>query len=153
MGTLKYLDEFESVENIPAHEVKLYEATTDLILAETVIDSTIYYNKIIKMASEMALYHFPVIFKIRLTPIDANLRQQMRKSVKSASKIITGITGFWNSALKSIELYNQKTHFGRVFQRLKMIHFFIPGLITSSLKLKTNPTCFWVNGFSGKDTR
>ncbi len=33
-----------------------------------------------------ALYHFPVIFKIRLTPIDANLRQQMRKSVKSASK-------------------------------------------------------------------
>ncbi len=96
--TLKYLDEFESVENIPAHEVKLYEATTDLILAETVIDSTIYYNKIIKMASEMALYHFPVIFKIRLTPIDANLRQQMRKSVKSASKIITGITGFWNSA-------------------------------------------------------
>ncbi len=46
----------------------------------------------------MALYHFPVIFKIRLTPIDANLRQQMRKSVKSASKIITGITGFWNSA-------------------------------------------------------
>ncbi len=45
-----------------------------------------------------ALYHFPVIFKIRLTPIDANLRQQMRKSVKSASKIITGITGFWNSA-------------------------------------------------------
>ncbi len=48
-----------------------------------------------------ALYHFPVIFKIRLTPIDANLRQQMRKSVKSASKIITGITGFWNSAVDS----------------------------------------------------
>jgi hypothetical protein len=53
--TLKYLDEFESVENIPAHEVKLYEATTDFILAETVIDSTINYNKIIKMASEMKL--------------------------------------------------------------------------------------------------
>ncbi len=52
-----------------------------------------------KEALEMALYHFPVIFKIRLTPIDANLRQQMRKSVKSASKIITGITGFWNSAI------------------------------------------------------
>ncbi len=51
----------------------------------------------------MALYHFPVIFKIRLTPIDANLRQQMRKSVKSASKIITGITGFWNSAIYIIK--------------------------------------------------
>ncbi len=50
-----------------------------------------------------ALYHFPVIFKIRLTPIDANLRQQMRKSVKSASKIITGITGFWNSAVRGCQ--------------------------------------------------
>lgn len=53
--SLKYLDEFGSFENIPAHEVKLYEATTDLILAETVIDSTINYNKIIEMASGMKL--------------------------------------------------------------------------------------------------
>ncbi len=56
-------------------------------------------KKFIELVYNKALYHFPVIFKIRLTPIDANLRQQMRKSVKSASKIITGITGFWNSAL------------------------------------------------------
>ena len=47
----------------------------------------------------MALFYFPVIFKTRLARINAGLRQQMRKSVKSASKIITGITGFWNSAL------------------------------------------------------
>jgi len=32
--TLKYLDEFDCIEKIPDHEVKLYEATTDLILAE-----------------------------------------------------------------------------------------------------------------------
>ncbi len=53
--TLKYLDEFESIEEIPADEVKLYETATDLILAETVIDSTINYNKIIEMASGMRL--------------------------------------------------------------------------------------------------
>ncbi len=53
--TLKYLDEFGSIEKIPAHEVKLYEATTDLILAETVIDSTIYYQKILEMVSGMKL--------------------------------------------------------------------------------------------------
>ncbi len=47
-----------------------------------------------------------MIFKIRLTPIDANLRQQMRKSVKSASKIITGITGFWNSASRAVDAVN-----------------------------------------------
>ncbi len=49
--TLKYLDEFESIEEIPADEVKLYETATDLILAETVIDSTINYNKIIEMGT------------------------------------------------------------------------------------------------------
>jgi len=53
--TLKYLDEFGCIEKIPDQEVKLYEATTDLILAETVIDSTIIYNKIIEMASGMKL--------------------------------------------------------------------------------------------------
>jgi len=53
--TLKYLDEFGCIEKIPADEVKLYEATTDLILAETVIESTINYNKIIEMASGMKL--------------------------------------------------------------------------------------------------
>lgn len=53
--TLKYLDEFESIEKIPAHEVKLYETATDLILAETAIESTIYYRKILEMASCMRL--------------------------------------------------------------------------------------------------
>jgi len=53
--TLKYLDEFGCIEKIPDDEVKLYEATTDLILAETVIESTINYNKIIEMASGMKL--------------------------------------------------------------------------------------------------
>ncbi len=53
--TLKYLDQFESIEKIPAHEIKLYEAATDLILAETVIESTITYQKIIEMASVMKL--------------------------------------------------------------------------------------------------
>jgi hypothetical protein len=45
--SLKYLDEFGSIENIPSNEVELYEVTTDLILAETAIDSTIYYQKIL----------------------------------------------------------------------------------------------------------
>jgi hypothetical protein len=52
---LKYLDEFGSIEKIPANEVKLYEATTDLILAQTAIESTVYYQKILKMASGMKL--------------------------------------------------------------------------------------------------
>ncbi len=53
--SLKYLDEFGSIEKIPANEVKLYEATTDLILAQTAIESTVYYQKILKMASGMKL--------------------------------------------------------------------------------------------------
>jgi hypothetical protein len=52
---LKYLDEFGSIEKIPAKEVKLYEATTDLILAETAIESTIYYQRILELASGMIL--------------------------------------------------------------------------------------------------
>jgi hypothetical protein len=50
---LRYLDEFGSIEKIPANEVKLYEATTDLILAQTAIESTVYYQKILEVASGM----------------------------------------------------------------------------------------------------
>ncbi len=41
---------------------------------------------IILCAKKEALFHFPVIFKNWITLINADLRQQMRKSVKSASK-------------------------------------------------------------------
>jgi len=53
--TKKYLDEFSSIENIPSNEVELYELTNNLIVAETVIESTLCYKKIMKLASEMDL--------------------------------------------------------------------------------------------------
>ena len=53
--TQKYLDEFASIENIPLHEIELYELANDLILAESVIESTQHYQMIMKMASDMDL--------------------------------------------------------------------------------------------------
>ena len=53
--TRKYLDEFGSIENIPLHEIELYDLANDLILAESVIESTLCYNEIMKRASEMDL--------------------------------------------------------------------------------------------------
>jgi len=49
--TRKYLDEFGSIEKIPAEEIELYETSKDLIVAETAIESSVYYQKILKMAS------------------------------------------------------------------------------------------------------
>jgi hypothetical protein len=42
--TQKYLDEFGSIENIPLHEIELYDLVNDLILAESVIESTLCYT-------------------------------------------------------------------------------------------------------------
>ena len=42
--TQKYLDEFGSMEKIPLHEIELYKLANDLILAESVIESTLCYN-------------------------------------------------------------------------------------------------------------
>jgi hypothetical protein len=53
--TQKYLDEFASIENIPLHEIELYELADDLILAESIIESTQHYQMIMKMASDMDL--------------------------------------------------------------------------------------------------
>ncbi|KAF5423654.1 MAG: hypothetical protein C5S45_00615 [Candidatus Methanocomedens sp.] len=53
--TQKYLDEFASIENIPLHEIELYELANDLILAESVIESTQHYQMIMNMASDMDL--------------------------------------------------------------------------------------------------
>ncbi|MGP8321053.1 MAG: transposase, partial [Methanosarcinaceae archaeon] len=53
--TKKYLDEFGSIENIPSHEVELYDIVNDLILAENVIESTLCYKNIMKLALEMDL--------------------------------------------------------------------------------------------------
>lgn len=47
--TQKYIDEFKSIDELPAMEVKLYEASKDLILAETAIESTICYQGILEM--------------------------------------------------------------------------------------------------------
>jgi hypothetical protein len=51
--TQKYLDEFQSIEKIPHHDFELYELAKSLILAETSIDSTIVYQRILKLASDM----------------------------------------------------------------------------------------------------
>jgi hypothetical protein len=46
---------YGSIENIPSHEVELYELSKDLILAESLIESTLCYKIILKLASEMDL--------------------------------------------------------------------------------------------------
>ena len=47
----KYLDEFGSIENIPSNDLELYELTQKLILAETSIHSSIFYQGIVNLAS------------------------------------------------------------------------------------------------------
>ena len=53
--TKKYIEEFGSIENIPSHEVELYELANDLIAAETVIESTLCYKNIMKIDLDMDL--------------------------------------------------------------------------------------------------
>jgi len=53
--TKKYLDEFKEINKIPLDELKLYGLAQDLILAETVIESTIYYQKILEISSSIEL--------------------------------------------------------------------------------------------------
>jgi hypothetical protein len=53
--TKKYLDEFGSIEKIPSKDMELYELTQELILAETSIHSSIYYQGIMKLASSTEL--------------------------------------------------------------------------------------------------
>ena len=48
--TKKYLDAFGSIENIPSNDLELYELTQKLILAETAIHSSIFYQGIMKSA-------------------------------------------------------------------------------------------------------
>jgi len=51
----KYLDEFGSIENIPSNDLELYELTQKLVLAETSIHSSIFYQGIMKLASSTEL--------------------------------------------------------------------------------------------------
>jgi hypothetical protein len=53
--TRKYLDVFHRIEDIPVPELKLYELAKDLIVAENAIVSTIYYQKILEIASNIEL--------------------------------------------------------------------------------------------------
>ena len=53
--TKKYLDEFKEINKIPSDDLKLYGLAKDLIVAETVIESTIYYQKILEIASSIEL--------------------------------------------------------------------------------------------------
>jgi len=105
--TLKYLDEFESIEEIPADEVKLYEATTDLILAETVIDSTINYNKIIEMASGMRLSKAS-------KKVVAYMKEIFAKNVKNLEK---GFTPETNNVMEQLfSLINDVMNQARSFK-------------------------------------
>lgn len=53
--TKKYLDEFGSIENIPSNDLELYKLAQKLILAETSIHSSIFYQGIVKLASSTEL--------------------------------------------------------------------------------------------------
>ncbi len=53
--TRKYLDVFHRIEDIPIPELELYEHAKDLIVAEEAITSTIYYQKILEIASNIEL--------------------------------------------------------------------------------------------------
>lgn len=53
--TRKYLDVFHRIEDIPVPELELYELAKDLIVAENAITSTIYYQKILEIASSIEL--------------------------------------------------------------------------------------------------
>lgn len=134
---LKYLDEFESIEKIPAHEVKLYEATTDLILAETVIDSTIYYQKILEMASKMRLSKAS-------KKVVAYMKEIYAKNIKNLEK---GFTPETNNVMEQLfSLINDVMNQARSFKINKGLANFCYNLFIS-INNKIFNTGLW-KGFS-----
>jgi len=121
--TQKYLDEFGSIENIPLHEIELYELANDLILAESVIESTLCYKNIMKRASEMDLskasknvvsYAEKIYFNNRkllekgFTPETNNVMEQLFSLIKDVMnqarsfKIVDGLANFCYTLFVSV---------------------------------------------------
>ncbi len=135
--TLKYLDEFGGIEKIPAHEVKLYEATTDLILAETVIDSTIYYQKILEMASGMKLSEAS-------KKVVAYMKEIYAKNIKNLEK---GFTPETNNVMEQLfSLINDVMNQARSFKINEGVANFCYNLFIS-INNKIFNTGLW-KGFS-----
>lgn len=134
---LKYLDEFGSIEKIPVHEVKLYEATTDLILAETVIDSTIYYHKILEMASRMKLSKAS-------KKVVAYMKEIYAKNIKNLEK---GFTPETNNVMEQLfSLINDVMNQARSFKIVENLANFCHNLFVS-INNKIFNTGLW-KGFS-----
>ncbi len=120
--TLKYLDEFDCIEKIPDHEVKLYEATTDLILSETVIESTINYKKIIEMASGMKLSKAS-------KKVVAYMKEIFAKNIKNLEK---GFTPETNNVMEQLfSLINDVMNQARSFKINKGLANFCYNLFVS----------------------
>ncbi|CAG0994624.1 hypothetical protein METP3_02869 [Methanosarcinales archaeon] len=135
--SLKYLDEFGSVENIPSNEVELYEATTDLILAETAIDSTIYYQKILKMVAGMKLSKAS-------KKVVAYMKEIYVKNIKNLEK---GFTPETNNVMEQLfSLINDFMNQARSFKINESLSNFCYNLFTS-LNNKIFNTGLW-KGFS-----
>jgi hypothetical protein len=135
--SLKYLDEFGSIENIPSNEVELYEATTDLILAETAIDSTIYYQRILKMAAGMKLSKAS-------KKVVAYMKEIYVKNIKNLEK---GFTPETNNVMEQLfSLINDFMNQARSFKINESLSNFCYNLFTS-LNNKIFNTGLW-KGFS-----
>jgi len=121
--TKKYLDEFASIENIPLHEIELYELVNDLILAESVIESTVCYKKIMKLASGRELskasenvvsYAEKIYFNNRkllekgFTPETNNVMEQLFSLINDfmnqarSFKIVDGLANFCYNLFVSV---------------------------------------------------
>jgi len=130
--TQKYLDEFGSIEKIPLHEIELYKLANDLILAESVIESTQHYQIIMKMASEMDLskasknvvsYAEKIYFNNRkllekgFTPETNNVMEQLFSLINDVMnqarsfKIVNGLANFCYNLFASLNkrCYNTGT--------------------------------------------
>ncbi len=135
--SLKYLDEFGSIENIPSNEVELYEATTDLILAETAIDSTIYYQRILKIAAGM-----------KLSKASKKVVAYMKEIyVKNINNLEKGFTPETNNVMEQLfSLINDFMNQARSFKINESLSNFCYNLFTS-LNNKIFNTGLW-KGFS-----
>jgi transposase-like protein len=135
--SLKYLDEFGSIENIPVDEVELYEATTDLILADNAIESTICYQRILELASSMKLSKAS-------KKVIAYMKEIYVKNIKNLEK---GFTPETNNVMEQLfSLINDFMNQARSFKINEGLSNFCYNLFTS-LNNKIFNTGLW-KGFS-----
>jgi hypothetical protein len=138
--TEKYLDVFGSIEKIPPLELELYELAKKLIFAETSIESSVYYQEILKLASS-----------IKLSQASEKAIKYVKKIYFKNSELLKeGFTPETNNAMEQLfSLINSFIEQARSFKTKSGLSNFCYNLFASMNKRRFN-TGKW-RGFSPLD--